>query len=233
VNSRPRSPDRAFGEPSPEAGRFADRRDAGRRLALRLGSLSVRRPLIIALPRGGVPVGIEIAGALGAPLEVFAVRKLGAPHNPEYGIGALAEDGTSLIEEEAVAALGIEERELGEIIARERTELRRRVDAYRGGRPLAGLGGKTVILVDDGVATGVTDTVALRALRRLQPRELILAVPVCAADAVPRLSAEADELICLLAPPLLRGVGQWYRDFSQLKDADVVVALAEVGGEEG
>lgn len=206
--------------------RWADRRDAGKQLAKQLLSLADQHPVVVALPRGGVPVGREVAIALGAPLEILAVRKLGAPHNPEYGIGAVVEDGTRLIDTEAVAVLGITGGALDSIIARETAELRRRVVAYRDARPPLDLKGKTVIVVDDGIATGVTDTAALRALRRQEPRRVILAVPVCAADTIRRLREEADGIVCLLLPPLLRGVGEWYRDFSQVSDAEVVSTLS-------
>jgi predicted phosphoribosyltransferase len=211
-------------------GRFSNRRDAGRQLAAHLLPLAGEQPLVIGLPRGGVPVAAEIAGALGAPLEVLAVRKIGAPHNPEYGIGAIAEDGTRVIDREAVAALGIDGNALEEIVARESAELDRRVEAYRGGRPLPALRERTVIVVDDGVATGITDTAALRAARRRRPRRLVLAVPVCAPDSAVRLRAEADELVCLIEPRQLYGVGQWYADFSQVSDAEVLAALAGAGG---
>jgi putative phosphoribosyl transferase len=208
-------------------GSFADRRDAGRRLARLLLPLAAQNPVVVALPRGGLPVAKEVASALGAPLEILAVRKLGAPHNPEYGIGAIVEDGTRLIDAEAVAVLGINGGALDAIVSRETAELRRRVALYREGRPALDLKGRTVIVVDDGVATGVTDTAALRALRRREPRRLILAVPVCAPDSASRLRAEADDLICLLTPAALYGVGQWYRDFSQVSDGEVVSALEE------
>jgi putative phosphoribosyl transferase len=214
-------------EPDSAASQFADRRDAGRQLAEQLLSLAAEQPVVVALPRGGVPVAREVAIALGAPLEILAVRKLGAPHNPEYGIGAVAEDGTRLIDAEAVAGLGINGETLDAIIARETAELRRRVEAYRDDRPPLDLKGRTVIVVDDGIATGLTDTAALRALRRQAPRRMILAVPVCAADSIRRLRGEADAIVCLLVPPLLYGVGQWYRDFSQVSDEDVLSALGE------
>lgn len=210
--------------------RFADRRDAGRRLAERLAPLAAERPVVVALPRGGVPVAREVATALGAPLEILAVRKLGAPHNPEYGIGAVAEDGTRVIDAAAVAALGIEAGTLDSLIARETEELRRRVAAYRGDRPPLDLGGRTAIVVDDGVATGVTDTAALRAVRAQGPARTILAVPVCPPDSAARLREEADEMVCLTMPPLLYGVGQWYRDFAQVTDEEVVAALGEETG---
>ncbi len=204
---------------------FADRREAGRRLAEQLLPLADEHPIVVALPRGGVPVAKEIATALGAPLEILAVRKLGAPHNPEFGIGAVAEDGSCLIDTGSVEKLGIAKGALDSIIARETAELRRRVSAYRGERPPLELEGRTVIVVDDGIATGVTDTTALRAVRRQNPRRVILAVPVCAPGSATRLREEADEVICLLAPPLLYGVGQWYRDFSQVSDQEVVSIL--------
>ena len=181
--------------------------------------------MVVALPRGGVPVAEEVARALGAPLELLAVRKLGAPHNPEYGIGAVAEGGTRVIDAEAVAVLGINGGALDAIVARETAELNRRVALYRGDRAPIDLADRTVIVVDDGVATGVTDTAALRAIRRRRPRRLVLAVPVCASDSASRLRRETDEFICLLEPEMLYGVGQWYEDFSQITDDEVLAAL--------
>jgi len=211
------------------ARRFADRRDAGRQLATQLLPVAGERPIIVGLPRGGVPVAEEIAITLGAPLEILAVRKLGAPHNPEYGIGAVAEGGARVFDLEALAVLGIDNDALEEIVAQEMAELQRRVEVYRSGRRPLPLANRMVIVVDDGVATGVTDTVALRAIRRLQPRRLILAVPVCAPDSVARLRNEADEVLCLLEPRTLYGVGQWYRDFSQISDDEVVASLNAAG----
>lgn len=209
----------------PRSTRFADRRDAGRQLAARLMPLAAEEPIVIGLPRGGVPVAEEIATALGAPLEICAVRKLGAPHNPEYGIGAIVEDGTRVLDPEALAVLGIDGGILNSIVARETAELRRRVAAYRGERPAPRLIGRTVIAVDDGVATGITDTAAVRAIRRQRPRRVVLAVPVCVPDSAARLREEADELVCLIEPPFLHGVGQWYDDFSQVSDDEVIAAL--------
>ena len=205
--------------------RFADRREAGRRLAAQLLPLAGEHPVVVALPRGGVPVASEIAIALNAPLDVLAVRKLGAPHNPEYGIGAIVEDGTRLFDSEALAALAVDGGVLESIVSRASEELRRRVVAYRGGRMPMSLRDRFVIVVDDGVATGVTDTAAIRAIRRQRPRRLILAVPVCAPDSVARMRREADEMVCLIAPAHLKGVGQWYRDFSQICDQEVIAAL--------
>lgn len=210
--------------------RFADRRDAGRRLAAELLPLAGEDPVVVGLPRGGVPVAAEVARALGAPLEVLAVRKLGAPHNPEYGIGAIAEDGTRVLDAEALAVLGVDNGTLARIATRESGELRRRVGAYRRSGRTLDLEGRMVIVIDDGVATGLTDTAALRSVRRHRPRRLVLAVPVAAPDSVQRLREEADEVVCLLTPALLYGVGQWYDDFSQVSDAEVIAALEDAAG---
>jgi putative phosphoribosyl transferase len=208
---------------------FADRREAGRLLAERLAPLAEERPVVVALPRGGVPVATEVATALGAPLEVLVVRKLGAPHNPEYGIGAIAEGRTLVVDTEAVAGLGISRIQLDAIIEREEAELRRRVAAYRGERPRLEMSGRTVIVVDDGIATGVTDTAALRAVRRLDPRRTVLAVPVSSDEAIDRLRHEADEVVCLERSLLMRGVGGCYDDFSQVSDEEVMSALRAHG----
>lgn len=212
-------------EEDSQPGRFADRSDAGRQLAARLLPLADQRPLVLGLPRGGVPVAAEVAALLGAPLEFIAVRKLGAPHNPEYGIGAIAEGGTRVFDPEALELLEISGGELTSIVERESAELGRRVEAYRGDRKPVPPRDRTVIVVDDGVATGVTDTAALRQVRRNRPRRLILAVPVCPPDSLARLRDEADEIVCLVAPPQLQGVGQWYEDFRQVADAEVIDAL--------
>ncbi|MBK5218368.1 MAG: phosphoribosyltransferase [Thermoleophilia bacterium] len=204
---------------------FANRRDAGRRLAEHLSGLAAADPVIVALPRGGVPVASEISLALGAPLEIFAVRKLGAPGNPEYGVGAIAEDGTRVIDPEATAVLGISNGELERIAEHERAELWRRVQAYRGDRPPPNLRGRTVIIVDDGAATGLTDAAAIRAIRRQEPRWVILALPVCSTEALELLRGEADQVVCLRAPRMFYGVGHWYRDFTQVTDQEVIDAL--------
>ena len=216
-----------------QANGFRDRTEAGARLAERLMPLRNEQPIVVALPRGGVPVAREIATALGAPLEVLAVRKLGAPHNPELGMGAVAEDGTGVINQATVRALGVSDEELRAIIDRETAELRRRVALYRGERPPVDLSGRTVIVVDDGVATGVTDAAALRAVKARKPKRLVLAVPVCDSGVAQRLGTEADEVVTLLTPRSLDGVGRWYRDFSQVPDEEVLRLLHSSNGNGG
>ena len=206
--------------------RFRDRSEAGLALARDLAGLAGEQPVVVALPRGGVPVAFEVANALSAPLEVFAVRKLGAPSNPEYGVGAVAEDGTAVLDRQAAVAVGMSSQMLGAVVEREVAELRRRVDRYRAGRPMLSLAGRTVVLVDDGIATGVTDLAAVRAVRKLSPRRIVLAVPVAAPESLRHLAAEADEVVCPHIPRDFGGVGRWYADFSQVTDEQVLDLLA-------
>ena len=207
---------------------FEDRVDAGRQLAERLAPYAEERPVVFALPRGGVPVGAEVSRSLGAPLEVIVSRKLGAPGQPEFGIGAVAPSGVRVLNERAVRALGIEEDYLEMISARELAEAERRLKLFRGERPYPDLERRAAILVDDGLATGVKARAALLALRRMNPRRLVLAVPVCALQTAELLRPEADDLICLLAPTNLEAVGLWYRNFEQTSDEEVVRLLEEV-----
>jgi putative phosphoribosyl transferase len=211
---------------------FKDREDAGRRLAERLSRYRDERPVVFALPRGGVPVGYEISRALGVPLEVFVARKLGAPGQPEFGIGAVAPGGVRILNEEVVRRLGIPDDYIERITERETAEVERRLHHFRGDRPQPGVRGRTAILVDDGLATGVTARAATKALRRLEPRRLILAAPVCAAQTAELLGPEVDELICLEAPSDLGAIGFWYRDFSQTSDEEVVELLERSRREE-
>jgi len=207
--------------------RFLDRRDAGRRLAERLATEALVEPIVLVLPRGGVPVGHEVALALGAPLEVFVARKVGAPHQPEYGIGAIAEGGTQVMDDRAVQALGLSAAALGRLVAVEQEELDRRVARYRHGRPLPDLVGRTVIVVDDGLATGVTAEAALRALHDHRPGRVVLAVPVCAPETAARLRGVADDVICLHSPAGFAAVGVWYERFDQTTDEEVDQLLAD------
>src|ERR687893_2604774 len=204
---------------------FRDREDAGRRLAERLSRFRDERPVVFALPRGGVPVAYEISRSLGVPLEVFVARKLGAPGQPEFGIGAVAAGGVRVLNEEVVRRLGIPEDYVENITERETAEVGRRMHLFRGDRAEPEVRDRTVILVDDGLATGVTARAAVKALRRLEPRRLILAAPVCAAQTAGLLDPDVDELVCLEAPPDLGAIGFWYRDFSQTSDEEVIELL--------
>jgi putative phosphoribosyl transferase len=205
---------------------FLDRRDAGRRLAVELAPFAVERPVIVALPRGGVPVALELARALKAPLEILAVRKLGAPGNPEFGVGAVAEDGTGVLDPRSAGMVGMTQATLDATLARESLELRRRVERYRDGRAAMPVEGRTVIVVDDGLATGLTDLAAVRALRKRGAHRIVVAAPVGSSYAVSMLSEEADRVICLTIPPNLDGVGAWYRDFTPVSDEQVLAILA-------
>jgi putative phosphoribosyl transferase len=211
---------------------FLDRRDAGRRLAIELEPLAQEQPVIVALPRGGVPVALEVARALRAPLEILAVRKLGAPGNPELGVGAVAEDGTGVLDPTSAGMVGMTQDTLDATLARESEELRRRVERYRDGRPPIPVDGRAVIVVDDGLATGMTDLAAVRALRKRGARRIVVAVPVGSSESVSMLEQEADQVVCLMIPRRLYGVGMWYRDFTPVSDEQVLTDLAEVGVEE-
>jgi putative phosphoribosyl transferase len=204
---------------------FRDREDAGRRLAERLARYRDEDPVVLALPRGGVPVGYKVARALKAPLDVFIARKLGAPNQPELGIGAVAQDGTLVLNERIVEEIGVSEEYIERIAAEEMEEARRHIKLFRVDRPEPEVRERTAILVDDGIATGVTTWAAIEALRRQGPRRLVLAVPVCAAQTAESLRREVDELICLVAPSDLMAIGLWYRHFEQTSDEEVVELL--------
>lgn len=210
--------------------RFADRREAGVRLAraLKADHGDLADPLVLALPRGGVPVAAEVAQALQAPLDVLVVRKLGAPRHEELAIGAIASGGARVINDELVGMLQLDEATIDSIAAAEAQELARRESLYRGDRPGLGVAGRTVVLVDDGVATGATMLVAVKALKELNSGRVIVAVPVGAPDSLARLRELADDVVALLEPRNLESVGQWYVDFSQTADAEVVELLAQL-----
>jgi predicted phosphoribosyltransferase/dienelactone hydrolase len=200
---------------------FADRDEAGRRLAAALERYRERNPVVVALPRGGVPVAFEIARLLEAPLDILLVRKVGSPHQPEYGVGAIAEGGFRLIRRDEVELIGISDAELDAVIAAESAELERRRAAYRGSREALPVEGRTVLLVDDGVATGATAAVAARALRARGATEVVLAVPVGPAGTANRLASQFDEVVCLEEPQGFYSVGQFYVDFSPVPDREV------------
>jgi putative phosphoribosyl transferase len=208
--------------------KFADRGEAGRRLADKLMHLKDRQPVVLALPRGGVAVGFEIARALDAPLDIVLVRKIGVPWQPELALGAVT-DGTShetFIDRDLATSLNVPESYIEEETVRQLEEIERRRKSYSQGRPALGVGGRTAILVDDGIATGSTMRVALRAVRRRGPARLVLAVPVAPPDTFAVLRDGADEAVCLETPARLEAIGFYYRDFHQMSDAEVTDLLA-------
>jgi putative phosphoribosyl transferase len=210
----------------PKAIIFRDREDAGQRLAKELARFKDHQPAILALPRGGVPVGFEVARALTAPLDVILVRKLGSPITPELAIGAIAEgDGVEpVIDEQIVAQLDVEKNYIDAEIARQKREITRRQQLYAGARPTLDLHAATAIVIDDGIATGATMQAALRAARKREPKTLILAVPVAPEETIERLRRDVDEVVCLSTPLNFGAVGSFYADFSPVED-EVVVAL--------
>jgi predicted phosphoribosyltransferase len=207
--------------------RFPDRAAAGRALAERLVTYANRRDVVVlALPRGGVPVGLEVARAIAAPLDVFLVRKLGAPGRAELAIGAIAPDGVRVLSAELIQELGIPPALVEQIAARERDELARRERLYRGDRPMPSLRGQVAILVDDGLATGSTMEAAVLAVRQYEPARIVVAVPVGAEETCARLAAVADEVVCVSSPEPFYAVGLWYERFEQITDEQVVAMLA-------
>jgi predicted phosphoribosyltransferase len=215
-------------------GRFADRLDAGRVLAGRLRHLHDRPCVVLGLPRGGVPVASEVARELDAPLDVFVVRKLGAPGREELAMGAVASGGVVVLNDEVVRALGIGPEVVEQVTARERREMQRREQAYREGRPQPQVTGRVGILVDDGLATGASMRAAVEALRRRDPARVVVAVPTAPESACRELEAMADEVVCASAPPAFASVGEAYEDFAQTTDDEVRDVLrAASPGKEG
>lgn len=212
---------------------FADRSEAGRRLAERLEKYRHEQPIVLALPRGGVVVGYEIARALDAPLDVIVARKVGVPGHRELGMGAIAPDDVRVIDETTVRMLGVTQAQIDRVVSEETVEMERRLHSFRGDRPLPDLHGMTAIIVDDGLATGVTARAAIRWATRHAPQRLVLAVPVCAPETAHALSAEVDDLICVEMPENFMAVGLWYQDFDQTTDREVIDLLDRARREPG
>lgn len=205
---------------------FQDRKHAGELLADLLEDYRGHaRTIVLALPRGGVPVGVVVARELGVPLDILPVRKIGAPHQPELAIGAVAGDGVTVLNEMAVASMHISRERLDAAIAREREELLRRERLYRGEQPPLELNGWTVILTDDGLATGYTMLAAIRAVRRQKPRRIVVAVPVAPPSTLSLLRSEADKVVCVYSTENMFAVGEFYQNFSQVSDEEVRTAL--------
>jgi putative phosphoribosyl transferase len=208
---------------------FADRAEAGARLADRLRHFEDERPVVLALPRGGVPVAYEVARALAAPLDLVLVRKIGAPFQPELAIGAVVDGDRPelVVNRELVEDYRIPESYLEKERERQVAEIERRRQLYLAGRPRAPVANRTAIVIDDGIATGATMEAALRATRNAQPRRLVLAVPVAPPDTIERLRPEVDEVVCLMMPAFLGAIGSFYRDFRQLGDDEVIDLLEQ------
>jgi len=211
--------------------RFKDRADAGRQLAAKLSHLRDAQPIVLGLPRGGVPVAFEVAHALEAPLDVINVRKLGVPWHEELAMGAISTGNVRVLNNDVIMSAGVTREDLESVSRLQRLELDRRERLYRNGRPAPDLVGKAVILVDDGIATGATVRAAIAVIRAQHPARLVLAVPVAQASVASELAREVDELECVLTPADLYAIGLWYDSFPQLTDEEVRILLARAAGE--
>ncbi len=210
---------------------FRDRIEAGQLLALQLKTFAGNQEaIVLALPRGGVPVGYEIARALKIPLDIFLVRKLGVPGQEELAFGAIAQGGISVFNDEVLRLINLDQRTIDEIIAEQQTVLQERNQKYRGKRPFPELKNRMVILVDDGIATGATMRVAIKAIRKLGCRQLIIAVPVAPPDVFDQFGQLVDQIVCLETPTPFFAIGGWYQDFSQTSDAEVISLLNQKTG---
>ncbi len=207
---------------------FKNRREAGRKLGELLRNLTVRdERVVLALPRGGVPVASEAAEILEAPLDVFLVRKLGVPGQEELAMGSIAQDDVRFINEDIVQSLDIPQKVIDKVAAGEKVELERRLRKYRGSRETPNVSGKTVLLIDDGLATGASMLAAVRAVRKLEPKKIISAVPVAAESTCHKLESEADKVVCMYTPQPFNSVGQWYEEFPQVSDDEVCELMQE------
>jgi putative phosphoribosyl transferase len=205
---------------------FVDRRDAGRRLGASLAGRGLADAVVVALPRGGVPVAAEVAATLGAPLDILVVRKLGCPWQPELGMGGIGEGGVRVLNEALIARLGITAEQVDAVAAEEQAELERRVRRYRGDRPAVPVAGRTVVLVDDGLATGFSARTAVAVLRQQGAGRIVLAVPVAPSETIRQMQTVADEVVCLETPAWFLAIGEWYADFRQTSDDEVTTLLA-------
>jgi putative phosphoribosyl transferase len=212
---------------------FRDRRDAGMQLAALLEPLRAERPIVVGLPRGGVPVAYAVAEVLDAPLDVIVVRKMGVPSQPELGMGAVGEEGVRVLNDDVVRLMHVRPAEIDEVERRERREVEQRARRFRGGRPPVALAGRTVVVVDDGIATGGTARAALQVARALGARRVVLAVPVAPRETVTAMRSLADDVVCVESPPDFSAVGQWYRDFTQTTDDEVMRALRDAAARSG
>ena len=204
---------------------FVDRSDAGQKLGALLQKFRGSNVIVLALPRGGVVVGFQVAKALEAALDVVIVRKIGAPDNPEFGIGAISESGVRILDRKTIKQRGYKQKEIEAVIQKELQEMRRRKTLYSTNRPKYSISKKTVILVDDGVATGVTAQAAIKSVLKKKPVHLVFATPVCAKESTMNLSQMVDEFICLISPEGLTAIGAYYEDFSQVSDKEVIEYL--------
>jgi len=204
---------------------FQDRTDAGRQLARALLKYKGRHPVVLALPRGGVPVAAEVAKSLDAPLDLVIVRKIGVPMQPELAMGAIAEDDEPVRNADVIELAGISEHMFDEVCREERAEIARRRTRYLADRARSEIKGHVAVIVDDGIATGATTLAAIRAVRKREPKELILAVPVAPADTIRRLRSEVDAVVCLETPEIFGAIGYFYRDFRQVADDEVIATL--------
>jgi len=209
---------------------FRNRVEAGRKLAEAMQDRAYKNSVVLAIPRGGVVVGAQVARSLKIPLDLVIPRKIGAPHNPEAAVGAVAQDGTTIFNHQVLSVLGIREEDLQEVVEEQIKEIRRRMKMYRGREDYPSYDNKQVVLVDDGIATGYTVLAALRSVKNMfKLKELILAVPVAPPDTLNMLRTEVDRVVCLLTPPDFYAVGQFYVDFPQTTDEEVISLLRESG----
>lgn len=204
---------------------YKDRQDAGQMLAEKLIKYSKDKPIIVALPRGGVVLGYEVAKKLNAPLDVIVARKIGAPLHPEFGIGAIAPNGIHILNVDLIKSMGVKDNELEKIIERETKEMNRRLELYREDLPPLDLNNKTVIVVDDGLATGVSTKAAILSIKQMNPKKIILAVPVSPMDTADKFRKEVDDFICLNEPAVFYAVGAYYENFDQTTDDEVIALL--------